>query len=79
MITVQKRPTTLRPVSTVENNKLLGEQCYKNNYDHFSYDKNRISEITSNINRIDFKDFKIHREEISDHVSVSLELNFGRN
>ena len=79
MITVQKDPTTLRSVDFVEKNKLSEEQCYRNNYDHFSYDNNRVSEITSDINRIDFKDFKTHREEISDHVSVSLDLNFGRN
>jgi endonuclease/exonuclease/phosphatase family metal-dependent hydrolase len=53
---------------------------FANDYDHFSYDENRFSGTNVMIERIDSvskycqNDFKKHRDKVSDHVPIKLEL-----
>jgi len=74
MATVQAKPTTLRKYSPDDNPPLVGEACYKSNYDHFSYDQNRLINLASKAERVDFEDFAKHRTEISDHVPIYVDL-----
>ena len=70
VITKQEEKTTL------SSNK----DDFANDYDHFSYDENRITEKNARIERVNSvqkycqNDFKKHREKVSDHVPIKLEL-----
>ncbi len=73
MITVQPYKTTLRQDEAPE--QAGDDRYYSENYDHFSYDANRVAGIAMNAQRIGFENFKVHRNEISDHVPISIEIN----
>lgn len=74
--TVQDQLTTLK--KTTDNNETRG---FANNYDHFSYDTNRFRGIKLESRRIDTvrkyeeDDFDRHREEISDHIPIMMNIN----
>lgn len=58
---------------------------FKSNYDHFVYDKERFAGIAKDPKRIDTvakyteKDIKEHRDKISDHVPISMNLKLNSN
>ena len=70
VITKQEELTTL---STTKDN-------FASDYDHFSYDDNRFMGTTARIERVNSvqkycqNDFKKHREKVSNHVPIKLEL-----
>ena len=83
--TVQDEATTLPQKDPNEDYVLLGERDYRdyvNDYDHFSYDVDAFEGIKIKYNRVDavtdyyFRDFDLYRDEISDHVPISLEIEF---
>lgn len=82
--TVQEMPTSLRMV----NNQQTVEDCYANNYDHFSYEMDLISKLKiSNVSRVDalnkyFSSEKTpvekldgYRKKVSDHVPISMDID----
>lgn len=73
MVSVQEKKTTLCKFNA-DSPHNSDEDCYSENYDHFSYDKIRADSIVKNVYRVDFEDFKTHRNEISDHVPISAEI-----
>ncbi len=96
IITVQDQLTTLKAAKTSEPESpsagdFHGEDIpivdsdsgrgYVNNYDHFSYDRDRFQGTYVKARRVDTvrkyekDDFSKHRKEISDHVPVVLSLN----
>ena len=78
MLTVQANKTTLKqtdPMMESVKAQSAEDKYYSENYDHFSYDANRVSGIARNVQRIGFENFEVHRNEISDHVPISLEVN----
>lgn len=85
IITVQDEATTLPQKDKYEDYKLYGMRDYRdyvNDYDHFSYDVDAFEGINLKYNRVDavieycFKDFDLYRDEVSDHVPISLEIEF---
>lgn len=78
--TVQDQLTTLKSRSILNPDEPV--RGYANNYDHFSFVEDRFSDLHLNINRVDSvrkycgDDFEKHRKEVSDHVPVSMEINF---
>lgn len=75
MKTVQAKRTTLKKYRPDDNPPLEGEACYKSNYDHFSFDQNRLGSLVGNAKRVDVENFKKHINEISDHVPIYVDLN----
>lgn len=82
--TVQEQPTSLR----MANNQKTVEECYANNYDHFSYEYDLLQKLKlSEACRVDalekyFKDsntpeekLKAYREKVSDHVPIGMNLD----
>jgi endonuclease/exonuclease/phosphatase family metal-dependent hydrolase len=57
------------------------ENGFSNNYDHFTYDTVSFSGISANVSRINSvekyygNNYEKHREEISDHVPILIEIN----
>lgn len=81
IITVQDELTTLKGKSHTEPDKPI--HGFANNYDHFSYDKNRFHGIGMDYGRINTvekycdNDFEQHRKEISDHVPIYLSITLN--
>ena len=56
------------------------------NYDHFSFDGNKISAIVNDIDRIDpiqeggkfSGDFNRYLKDVSDHIPVVMEIDFEK-
>ena len=77
--TVQDQLTTVKNRSRLNPDEPV--RGYANNYDHFSYDENRFSELHPKVKRIDTvrkyceDDFERHKKEISDHVPISIEID----
>ena len=77
--------TTKKPSDHFE--PLTTEQCYANDYDHFSFKKKKKKKLHLKAMRVNalekyFTEFskpidklKSYREKVSDHVPISLELN----
>lgn len=82
--TVQNLPTTLRQPK----DQLLIEECYANDYDHFTYETDLDSKLILGVQRVEvldkyFADIKQpveklrqYRSKVSDHVPVKLVVNF---
>lgn len=86
IITVQDDATTLPQKDPNEYYEPPGEGNYRdyvNDYDHFSYDVDSFEGINLKYNRVDavieycFNDFDLYRDEISDHVPISLEIELN--
>lgn len=77
--TVQDQLTTIKNRSPLRPDEPV--RGYANNYDHFSYDEDRFSDLHPKFKRIDTvrkyysDDFENHKKEISDHIPISLEIN----
>ena len=70
-------------VKTKQNEKTTlstDNESFANDYDHFSYDENRFVGTSINVERIDtvskycYNNFEKHREKVSDHIPIKLEL-----
>ena len=78
---IQDQLTTLKNKSLNNPDEPVRE--FANNYDHFTYDENRFSDVgvrTARINSVEKycqDDFEKHRKEISDHVPIKLELTIN--
>jgi endonuclease/exonuclease/phosphatase family metal-dependent hydrolase len=63
-----------------EKTTLSSKDGFANDYDHFSYDENRFIGTTARIERVNSvqkycqNDFEKHKEKVSDHVPIKLEL-----
>jgi endonuclease/exonuclease/phosphatase family metal-dependent hydrolase len=77
--TVQDQLTTVKNRSRLNPDEPV--RGYANNYDHFSYDEERFSDLHPKVKRIDSvrkycdDDFEKHKKEISDHIPISLEID----
>lgn len=77
--TVQDQLTTIKNRSKLNPDEPVRE--YANNYDHFTYDEDRFSDLHPKVNKIDSvrtycnDDFERHKKEISDHVPISIEID----
>jgi endonuclease/exonuclease/phosphatase family metal-dependent hydrolase len=77
--TVQDQLTTIKNRSKLNPDEPV--RGYANNYDHFSYDEDRFSDLHPKVKRIDSvrkycdDDFEKHKKEISDHVPISIEID----
>lgn len=77
--TVQDQLTTVKNRSKLNPDEPV--RGYANNYDHFSYDEDRFSDLHPKVKRIDSvrkycdDDFEKHKKEISDHVPISIEID----
>ena len=77
--TVQDQLTTVKNRSKLTPDEPA--RGYANNYDHFSYDEERFSDLHPKVNWIDSVseycggDFERHKKEISDHVPISIEID----
>lgn len=80
--TVQDQLTTLKNRSRLNPDEPA--RGYANNYDHFSYDEDRFSELHPKVKRVDTvrkycgDDFEKHKKEISDHVPISIEIDLKK-
>lgn len=77
--TVQDQLTTLKNRSPINPDEPV--RGYANNYDHFSYDEDRFSDLHPKVRRVDSvrkycgDDFEKHKREVSDHVPISIEVD----
>lgn len=77
--TVQDQLTTVKNRSRLNPDEPI--RGYANNYDHFSYDEDRFSDLHPKVKRIDSvrkycdDDFERHKKVISDHVPISIEID----
>lgn len=77
--TVQDQLTTIKNRSRL--NPDVPVRGYANNYDHFSYDEDKFSDLHPKVRRVDSvrkycdDDFEKHKKEISDHVPISIEID----
>lgn len=77
--TVQDQLTTVKNRSRLNPDEPV--RGYANNYDHFSYDEDRFSDLHPKVKRVDTvrkycgDDFEKHKKEISDHVPISIEID----
>ena len=77
LITVQDELTTLKAAKT----EGLDSSYWANNYDHFTYDRDRFGGVSVSSNRINTvksycnNDYEQHRKIVSDHVPIILNLN----
>lgn len=82
--TVQEMPTSLRML----NDQQTVEECYANNYDHFSYEKDLSNKLKiSNVIRVDALNkyfvsekkpvdkLEQYRKKVSDHVPISMDID----
>lgn len=80
--TVQDQLTTLKNRSRLNPDEPV--RGYANNYDHFSYDEDRFSDLHPKVKRVDTvrkycdDDFEKHKKEISDHVPISIEIDLKK-
>lgn len=80
--TVQDQLTTLKNRSRLNPDEPV--RGYANNYDHFSYDEDRFSDLHPKVKRVDTvrkycnDDFEKHKKEISDHVPISIEIDLRK-
>ncbi len=83
IVTVQDQLTTLkRPKKADEETR-----GYKHNYDHFSYDKNKLSCLHPFVSRVDvvgssyysafYDNYDLYREEISNHIPIVMTITPG--
>lgn len=84
--TVQEEPTSLR----LPNEQLVIEQCYANNYDHFTYETDLDSKLVLTPMRVEalgkyFKEknepaekLRAYRMNVSDHVPIKLIVDLKR-
>ncbi len=76
--TVQDQLTTLKIKTSQETNENI--RGYANNFDHFTYNENKLQDHIISIQKIDAvrkyynDDFEKYRKEISDHVPIVIEL-----
>lgn len=77
--------TTQDKLSTLRNPKGDNQpQGFANNYDHFTYDQHRFSDISVQCSTIDTVtqyyegDFERHRKEISDHIPIAMDIVFKK-
>lgn len=82
LITAQTNLTTLKmPPRDPNMPDYDVNTCWANNYDHFTYDKERFEGIDISIGRINSvagycnSDYKVHRKTISDHVPIKMDIN----
>lgn len=77
--TVQDQLTTLKNRSRLNPDEPA--RGYANNYDHFSYDEERFSDLHPKVKRVDSvrrycgDDFEKHKKEVSDHIPISIEID----
>ena len=83
--TVQEEKTSLKMVKTVDENSDVKE-CYKNNFDHFTYEYDLIRKLKMHEERIEalgkyFRKEKsaqtmlrLYREKVSDHVPIKMTI-----
>lgn len=77
IITMQNDLTTLR-----NPNDDVKPHGFANNYDHFTYDKKRFSNLKVRCDSIDTVekycngDFEKYRKEVSDHIPIAIEIDF---
>ena len=80
IVTVQDRLTTLNKVIDERTGETVSND-YANNFDHFSYDKERFRGIGTRARRVNSvkkycdNDFQKHKKQVSDHVPISLQLD----
>jgi hypothetical protein len=80
--TVQDQLTTIKNRSRLNPEEPV--RGYANNYDHFSYDDDRFSDLHPKVMRVDSvrdycnDDFERHRKEISDHIPIVMEIDLKR-
>jgi|LFRM01.1.fsa_nt_gb endonuclease/exonuclease/phosphatase family metal-dependent hydrolase len=80
VVTEQNKLTTLK--SKYQNGTDESEELsFSNNYDHFTYDSNRFDSVNTKCEKIDSVqkycggDFKEHKEKVSDHVPIVMEID----
>jgi hypothetical protein len=77
--TVQDQLTTIKNRSRLNPDEPV--RGYANNYDHFSYDEERFSDLHPEVMKVDSvrqycdDDFEGHKKQISDHVPISIEID----
>lgn len=75
IVTEQKERSTLRKPQDLDEEQ---KDFFANNYDHFSYDKNRFSGVTflgttvNTVKKYCDNDLKSHYEKVSDHVLIKM-------
>lgn len=84
--TVQEEKTTLRTLKTIDENSELRD-CYKSNYDHFTYELDLIKKLKLHEERVEAlgKYFgqeesaremvRLYREKVSDHVPIKMTVD----
>lgn len=84
--TVQEEKTSLKTVKTVEENLALVD-CYKSNYDHFTYELDLIRKLKLHEERVEAlgkyfgkeksaqEILRLYREKVSDHVPIKMTLD----
>lgn len=80
IVTVQNQLTTFNSVKDEKTGETVSTD-YANNFDHFSYDKDRFKGIGTRARRVNSvkkycdNDFQKHKKQVSDHVPISLQLD----
>lgn len=83
--TVQEEPTSLR----MPGNQKTIEECYANNYDHFTYEINLIEKMRLSERRVEglsyyksekcpLEQLERYRKSVSDHVPICMEIDLKR-
>lgn len=81
IVTKQSELTTLKKQDESEEQNA---QIFANNYDHFSYDKNRFSGTRKRISRVNTVEKYCHNDplehikKISDHTPIKMSLNIKK-
>ncbi len=71
-------------LSTLKNDNEQGEGVFSNNYDHFTFDASRFSDVVvscKSINTVDKYyngDAERHKKEVSDHIPIAMDMKIGR-
>ncbi len=79
--TIQSELSTLKSSTQSDTESM---EYFANNYDHFTYDKNRFSDVIISGRRINTiekffdGDYEKHKQNVSDHVPVILDLKIRR-
>ena len=84
--TVQEEKTSLKTINTVNKNSIVSD-CYKSNYDHFTYEFDLIRKIKMHEERVEAlgkyfgkeksaqEMLRLYREKVSDHVPIKMTID----
>ena len=78
IVTRQSELTTLKKINTASDEQ---SERFANNYDHFTYDENRFSSVSTQVSRVNTVekycggDYEKHQQKISDHVPIAMNID----